>query len=72
MNHENDIKGDKDDITYRIKKLIDEDRNFLNYINGNGQDYLNRIGKISYIKHDVVAKENNGKQYYIYCINSFI
>jgi len=72
MNHENDIKGDKDDITYRIKKLIDKDKNFLNYINGNDQYYLNRIGKISYIKHDVVPKENNGKQYYIYCINLFI
>jgi hypothetical protein len=41
-------------------------------INGNGQDPLNRIGKISYIRHDVIPEQNNGKEYYVYCVNSFI
>lgn len=72
MNHDNEIKGDKNEIIHKIKKLIEEDRTILNYINGDGQDYLNRIGKYSYIRHAVFAEENNGKQYYVYCINSFI
>jgi hypothetical protein len=67
-----EIKGDTEYITYKIKKLIEEDRNYLMKINGNGQDPLNRIGKISYIRHDVIPEKNNGKEYYIYCINSFI
>lgn len=66
------IKGDKEYVTYKIKKLIKEDTNFLNLINGNGQDPLNRIGKISYLKHHVIPEQNNGKEYYIYCINTFI
>jgi negative regulator of sigma E activity len=66
------IKGDTEYITFKIKKLIDEDRKILTEMNGNGQDILNRIGKISYIKHDVDPEKNNGKSYYIYCINSFI
>jgi hypothetical protein len=41
-------------------------------INGDGKDYLNRIGKVSYIRHYVIPEKNNGKEYYIYCINSFI
>ena len=67
-----EIKGDKEYITYKIKKLIAEDRNFLNRINGEGQDLLNRIGKVSYLKHYVIPEQNNGKEYYVYCINSFI
>ena len=70
--YKDDIKGDTEYITYKIKKLVEEDRKFLMRINGNGQDPLNRIGKISYIKHDVIPEKNNGKEYYIYCINSFI
>jgi len=70
--YKDDIKGDTEYITYKIKKLIEEDRNFLMRINGNGQDHLNRVGKISYIKHYVIPEKNNGKEYYIYCINSFI
>ena len=68
----NDIIGDTEYITYKIKKLIEEDRNFLTRINYDGQDYLNRIGKVSYIKHYVIPEKNNGKDYYVYCINSFI
>jgi hypothetical protein len=30
------------------------------------------IGKISYVRHYVIPEKNNGKEYYIYCINSFI
>jgi hypothetical protein len=67
-----EIKGDKEYITYKIKKLIEEDRNFLMRINGEGQDPLNRIGKVSYLKHYVIPEQNNGKEYYVYCINSFI
>ena len=67
-----EIKGDKEYITYKIKKLIQEDRNFLNRINGEGQDPLNRIGKVSYLRHYVIPEQNNGKEYYVYCITSFI
>jgi hypothetical protein len=67
-----EIKGDKEYITYKIHKLIEEDRNFLMRINGEGQDPLNRIGKISYLRHYVIPEQNNGKEYYVYCINSFI
>ena len=70
--YKEDIKGDTEYITYKIKKLIEEDRNYLMQINGNGQHYLNRVGKISYIKHYVIPEKNNGKEYYVYCINSFI
>lgn len=66
------IKGDNEYITYKIKKLVEEDRNYLMRINGNGQDILNRVGKVSYIRHDVIPEKNNGKEYYIYSINSFI
>ena len=54
-----EIKGDKEYITYKIKKLIAEDRNFLNRINGEGQDLLNRIGKISYLRHYDYIMFNN-------------
>ncbi len=70
--YKDDIQGDTEYISYKIKKLIEEDRNFLMRINGDGQDYLNRIGKVSYIKHYVIPEKNNGKEHYIYCINSFI
>ena len=72
MKYKDDIKGDTEYITYKIKQLIEEDRNYLMRINGDGQDPLNRIGKIRYIRHDVIREQNNGKEYYIYCINSFI
>jgi hypothetical protein len=70
--YKEDIKGDIEYIIYKIKQLIEEDRNYLMRINGNGQDPLNRIGKISYIKHYVIPEQNNGKEYYVYCIHSFI
>jgi hypothetical protein len=72
MKYEEYIKGDKEFITYQIKKQIEEDRNHLNKINGEGQDTLNRIGKTSYIKHYVIPENNNGKEFYVYCIHSFI
>jgi hypothetical protein len=72
MKYEEYIKGDKEYITYKIRKLIEEDRKYLKKINGEGQDVLNRIGKISYIRHDVIPEENEGREYYIYCINTFI
>lgn len=66
------IQADTEYITYKIKKIIEEDRKFLMRINGNGQDYWNRIGKVNYLKHYVIPEKNNGKEYYVYCINSFI
>lgn len=72
IKYESDIKGDKEYIIYQIKKLIEEDRNFLYRINGEGQDPLNRIGKVSYLKHHVIPDQNNGRDHYVYCINSFI
>lgn len=67
-----EIKGDKEYITYKIKQLILENRTFLTILNGEGQDPFNRIGKASYIIHYVIPEQNNGKEYYTYCINSFI
>jgi hypothetical protein len=67
-----DIRGDTEYITYKIKKLINDDRNVLMGINADGKDWLNRIGKRSFIKHYVIPEQNNGKEYYIYSINSFI
>ena len=72
MKYKGDIIGDTEYIIYKIKKLIEEDRNFLMRINGCGQDYLNRIGKVSYLRHYIIPEQNNGKEYYVYCINSFI
>ena len=72
FNKYEEIKGDKEYITYEIKKLIETDRQILNGLNGEGQDPLNRIGKVSYLRHNVIPEKNNGKEYYIYCINSFI
>ena len=66
------IKGDIEYITYKIKKTIEEDRKFLMDINGQGQDPINRIGKISYVRHDVIPEQNNGKEFYVYSIHSFI
>lgn len=41
-------------------------------INENGQNYLNRIGKVSYLRNFVILEQNNGTDYYVYCINLFI
>lgn len=68
----NEIKGDKEYITYKIKKIIAYDRKILMDMNGQGQDSLNRVGKVTYIKHDVIPDLNNGKECYVYQINSFI
>jgi hypothetical protein len=68
----NEIKGDYEYITYKIKKIIEDDRRFLMSINGQGQDILNRIGKISFVKHYVIPEQNNGKEFYVYSIHSFI
>lgn len=70
--YKDDIKGDTEYITYKIKKLVEEDRDYLMRINGNGEDILNPVGKVSYIRHYVIPEKNNGKEYYIYSINSFI
>lgn len=37
--------GNKEYIAYKMKKLIEEDRNVLNILNGEGQDPFNKIGK---------------------------
>ena len=67
-----EIVGDKEYITYKIKKLIETDRQYLIDMNKTQLFWMNRIGKISYIKHYVIPEQNNGKEYYVYCINSFI
>jgi len=66
------IKGDREYITYKIKKTIEDDRQILMRINGQGQDPLNRHGKVSYVRHDVIPEQNNGKDFYVYSIHSFI
>jgi len=70
--YQNIIKGDTEYIIYKIKELIKNDRKILMALNGDGKDLWNRVGKISYVKHNVSPDENNGKEYYIYCIHSFI
>ena len=72
LKYKNDITGGLEYIKNKIKNTINEDRNYLNRINSDGQDYLNRIGKTSFIKHHVIPDQNNGKEYYIYSINTFI
>jgi hypothetical protein len=72
LKYQNFIKGDTEYIIYKIKELIKDDRKILMALNGDGKDWLNRVGKISYIKHYVIPDKNNGKEYYIYCIHSFI
>jgi hypothetical protein len=72
LKYQDIIRGDTEYITYKIKKLINDDRNVLMGINADGKDRLNRIGKQSFIKHYVIPEQNNGKEYYIYSINSFI
>ena len=67
-----DIDSIINNFFIKIKQLIVEERKFLNRLNGEGQDPLNRIGKVSYLRHYVIPEQNNGKEYYIYCINSFI
>ena len=67
-----EIKGDKEYITYKIKQLIAEDRKFVNELNSNGQNPFNRIGTTSYLRHHVIPEQNNCKEYYIYCITTFI
>lgn len=69
--HKN-IKADIEYITYKIKQLIEADRKHLMDINESQQNILNMIGKTSYIKHHVIPEKNDGKEYYVYCINSFI
>jgi hypothetical protein len=66
------IKGDREYITYKIKKTIASDRKILMDMNGQGQDPLNRHGKVSYVRHDVIPDLNNGKEFYVYSIHSFI
>jgi hypothetical protein len=66
------IKGDNEYITYKIKKVVDEDRNFLTGVNEMVRDNINKIGKFSYLKHYVIPEQNNGVEYYTYRINSFI
>lgn len=66
------IIGDTEYITYKIKQLIMNDRNLLMKINGDGNDYMKRVGKHSFINHDVIPERNNDKEYYIYSINTFI
>lgn len=70
--YKNIIKGDTEYITYKIKKIIMNDRKLLMKINGDGKDYMKRIGKNSFIKHNVIPEQNDDKEYYIYSINSFI
>jgi len=72
LKHKDIIKADTDFITYKMKELINDDRKTLMGINGDRKDYLNRIGKQSFIKHYVIPEQNSGKAYYIYSVNSFI
>ena len=64
------IKGDTEYISYKIKKLVEEDRVYLMKINGDGKDYLNRIGKVSYIRHYVVPEK--WRQRVLYLLHKFI
>lgn len=66
MKYDSTIKGDKEYVTYKIKKYIERDRNILNALKENGQNPLNRIGTVSYVTHDVIPEQNNGKEQYIY------
>ena len=62
----NEIKGDKEYITYKIKKTVIHDRSTLI------RNDINKNVKKSFVKHYVIPEKNNGKEYYIYSINSYI
>lgn len=66
------IIGDTEYITYKINRLITEDRNCLLHMRANQQDPFHRVGKTSYIQHPVIPEDNNGKEYYVYCIHTFL
>ena len=65
-----EIVGDKEYITYLIKKLVTSDRTYL-IVNTNNNTN-NSIVKQSFVEHNVIPEKNNGKHRYIYSINSFI
>ena len=64
--YKNEIKGNKIYITYKIKKIVIHDRNTLI------KNDINKNVKKSFVKHYVIPEKNNGKEYYIYSINSYI
>ena len=64
--YKNEIKGNKIYITYKIKKIVIHDRNTLI------KNDINKNIKKSFVKHYVTPEKNNGKEYYIYSINSYI
>lgn len=70
--YKNIIYGDKEYITYLIKKQISADRNKLIRMNKEGNNPLHIVGLTSYIKHYVIPEKNNQKEYYIYRIDSYI
>ena len=65
IKHEKDIKSDLEYITYKIKKQINYDKLRLK-----NTDHL--LGMRSFVKHDVIPDLNNGKEFYIYSIHTFI
>ena len=64
------IKGDKEYITYQIKKTVDNDRKKV--LQRRETDNTIPInGLRSFVKHYVIPEQNNNKEYYTYSINSF-
>jgi hypothetical protein len=62
----NNIKGDKEYITYEIKNIVKQDLSLLQKLGHTN------IGKTSYIRHKVIPEHNNNEPYFIYCINTYI
>jgi hypothetical protein len=64
----NDIVGDKEYITYKIKQVVDNVRQSLY----NNTLPLNICGKTVFLKHKIIPEQNNNREYYTYCLHVFI
>lgn len=59
-------------IKYKIKQVNKEDARYMEILNESMCNIMNMVGKMSYVKHYVIPELNNGKEYYVYCIHTFI
>lgn len=65
---------DYDNIICDIKQVVQEDRISLSEMKCNDEncDHNHPVAKVRYIKHCVNPELNNGKLYYVYCIDTFV
>lgn len=63
-----------DDIICDIKQVIQENRTALSEMKYDDENCSCNypVAKVRYVKHHVNPELNNGKLYYVYCINTFV